>query len=174
MAILRVITHAEIEMHRLSYIAIPTKVADTVRASGMSPGYGHPTHTDVATGHGPCRHCLRTFEIGVERLTLFTYDPFHGIESLPLPGPVYVHADHCQRYDEDMGFPAGLLVHPVTLVAYGAGRRVLDEVHASGDEVQPALERLFDMPTVRYVHVRDRNAGCYDLRVERAVAQEVA
>jgi hypothetical protein len=173
-ASLRVTTYAEIDMQTLSYIAIPTALAEKVRASGKSPGYGHPTHTEVATGHGPCRHCLRTFEIGAERRTLFTYDPFHGLESLPLPGPVYVHADACERYDEDLGFPADLLGHPLTLVAYGEGRRMLDEVHVMGAEVQPALERLFDLPAVRYVHVRDRSAGCYDLRVERAVGREVA
>jgi len=161
-------------MPTLSYVAIPSTLADAVRASGRSPGYGHPTHTEVATGHGPCRHCLRTFGIGEERRTLFTYDPFHGLEPLPLPGPVFIHAEACERYDESGGFPSDLLVHPLTLVAYGDGRRTLDELHVSGDDVQPALERLFDLPAVRYVHVRDWSAGCYDLRVERAAVREVA
>lgn len=161
-------------MQTLSYIAIPTAVAEKVRTSGTSPGYGHPAHTEVATGHGPCRHCLRTFEIGAERRTLFTYDPFHDIESLPLPGPVFIHADSCARYEESNGFPADLLAHPLTLVAYGEGRRMLEEMHVAGGEVQPALDRLFGLPAVRYVHVRDRGAGCYDLRVERAFGREVA
>jgi len=161
-------------MRTLSYIAIPSALADKVRTSGTSPGYGHPAHTEVATGHGPCRHCLRTFDVGQERRTLFTYDPFHGIEPLPLPGPVYIHAEACERYDESAGFPADLLVHSLTLVAYAAGRRMLDEVHVIGDEVKPALERLFDAPAVRYVHVRDSKAGCYDLRVERAEVTEAA
>ena len=161
-------------MRTLRFIAIPTALASKVRASGRSPGYGHPAHTDIATGHGPCRHCLRTFEPGESRRTLFTYDAFHDVESLPLPGPVYIHADACERYVETRGFPVDLLAHPLTLVAYGEGRRTLDEMHVAGEEVQPALERLFDLPAVRYVHVRDRDAGCYDLSVARAETQEVA
>src|ERR1700757_3827213 len=60
--------------------AIPSKVADLVRSTMRSPGYGHPAHAEVATGYGPCRHCLRDFEVGKDRRILFTYDPFHGIE----------------------------------------------------------------------------------------------
>jgi hypothetical protein len=161
-------------MQALRFIAIPSALVDKVRMSGTSPGYGHPAHTEVATGHGPCRHCLRTFRVGEELRTLFTYDPFQGLEPLPLPGPVYIHADACERYDEANGFPADLLDHPLTLVAYGEARRTLDEVHVTGDEVQLALERLFALHAVRYVHVRDRNAGCYDLRIERVARQEVS
>jgi hypothetical protein len=73
--------------------AIPTKVADLVRSTMRSPGYGHPAHAEVATGYGPCRHCLRDFQVGKERRILFTYDPFHGIEPLPLPGPIFIHED---------------------------------------------------------------------------------
>ena len=155
-------------------VPIPADVAAEVRDTLLAPGYGHPAHTNVATGHGPCRHCLRTFKVGLEQRTLFTYDPFHGLESLPLPGPVYIHADACERYDEASGFPADLLDHPLTLVAYGEGRRTLHEVHVTGDAVQPALQRLLGLHAVRYVHVRDRNAGCYDLRVERDATTEVS
>lgn len=82
-------------MHDLRFIAIASTLADTVRTTGKSPGYGHPTYAEVATGHGPCRHCLRTFEIGVEQRTLFTYDPFYGLDPIPLPGPVFIHTEPC-------------------------------------------------------------------------------
>lgn len=71
-------------------VALPTATAERVRTTGRSPGYGHPAHSEVATGYGPCRHCLRTFRVGEERRTLFTHDPFHGLEELPLPGPVFI------------------------------------------------------------------------------------
>jgi hypothetical protein len=161
-------------MQALRFIAVPSALVEKVRTSGASPGYGHPAHTEVATGYGPCRHCLRTFQVGDERRTLFTYDPFHELEPVPLPGPVYIHAEPCERYDEASGFPADLLDHPLTLVAYGDGRRTLDEVHVTGDAVRSGLERLFALHAVRYVHVRDRSAGCFDLRVERVAAQEVS
>jgi hypothetical protein len=161
-------------MSELRFIAISSTLADRVRATGKSPGYGHPTYTELATGHGPCRHCLHTFEIGAERRTLFTYDPFHGLDPIPLPGPVFIHAEACERHDESSGFPQDLRSHPLTFAAYGDGRRLLHEIHVTDGVVEPVLERLFDASEVRYVHVRDQEAGCYDLRVERAKAAEAA
>jgi hypothetical protein len=35
-------------------------------------------------------------------------------------------------------------------------------------EVETAIERLFSRPEIDYLHVRDTEAGCYDLRLERA------
>lgn len=161
-------------MHHLRFVAISSTLAEKVRATGKSPGYGHPTHTEVATGHGPCRHCLRTFEIGSERRTLFTYDPFHGLDRIPLPGPVFIHAEACERYDDSAGFPEDLRTHPLTFAAYGEARRLLSETHVEDGVVEPVLERLFDAADVRYVHVRDLEAGCYDFRVERAAGKEAA
>jgi hypothetical protein len=84
--------------HSFRVAAIPTKVADLVRSTMRSPGYGHPAHTEIATGYGPCRHCLRDFQLGKDRRILFTYDPFYGIEPLPLPGPIFIHAGACERF----------------------------------------------------------------------------
>lgn len=149
-------------------VALPTATADVVRATGRSPGYGHPAHSEVATGYGPCRHCLRTFRVGEERRTLFTYDPFYGLEELPLPGPVFIHEEPCERYPEDGGFPRDLRSHPLTLNAYGRGRRLKAQEYVTDGAVETALDRLLARPDVDYMHVRDTTAGCYDLRVERA------
>jgi len=152
------------------YVGIPTAVADAVRATLTAPRYGHPAHVEVARGHGPCRHCLRAFDIGRERRILFTYDPFDGLESLPLPGPVYIHADACPRHAERDPFPDALRAHSLTLNAYASGRRLLAQHYVADGAVERALEGLFASPEVAYVHVRDTQAGCYDARVERAAA----
>jgi hypothetical protein len=89
----------------LRVIAIPTAIADAVRSTNKAPRYGHPVHTEVASGYGPCRHCLKTFSVGEDKRTLFTYDPFDGIHSVPLPGPVFIHAEDCARYPEENGYP---------------------------------------------------------------------
>lgn len=156
------------------YVAIPSEIAAAVRATLVSPRYGHPAHVETATGHGPCRHCLRTFRVGEERRILFTYDAFHGLEPLPQPGPVFVHAEPCARHDERAGFPEELRAHPLTLVAYARGRLHRAEVHVLDGAVEPALDALFARADVDYVHVRDMEAGCYDLRVERAPARDAA
>ena len=148
-------------------VAIPTKVADLVRSTMKSPGYGHPAHTEVASGYGPCRHCLRDFHIGQENRILFTYDPFFGIESLPLPGPIFIHAEQCERFSDTAGFPEDIRTHRLTLAAYGSGRRLLTEEHVEDGRVESAIQRLFSELPVKYIHVRDSEAGCYDFRIER-------
>lgn len=159
-------------MSEYRYIAIPQETADRVRQTMKSPGYGHPAHREVATGYGPCRLCLRTFEVGAEERILFTLDPFYGVENLPLPGPVFIHAEECVRYEENSGFPEDLLAHPLTFNGYAKGRRLLAEVHVEGSNVAAALNRIFANAEVDYVHVRDTLAGCYDLRVERRIVED--
>lgn len=148
-------------------IAIPTAVAEAVRATTVAPRYGHPAHAEVARGHGPCRHCLRSFEIGVDRRVLFTYDPFAGLESLPQPGPVYIHEAWCERYPEAGPFPGELREHRLTLTGFGRGRMYRCQEYVEDGAVEAAILRLFGRADVDYVHVSDTEAGCFDLRVER-------
>lgn len=148
-------------------IAIPTATADAVRTTRISPGYGHPAHAEVAGGYGPCRHCLRTFRVGEEKRVLFTLDPFAGVEALPLPGPVFIHEERCERYPEDAGFPDDLRPHALTLNAYARGRKLQAQEYVTDGNVEAAIEPLLARPEVDYIHVRDTEAGCYDLRIER-------
>jgi hypothetical protein len=154
-------------MSGYKFIAIPQETADRVRGTMKSPGYGHPAHREIASGYGPCRLCLKCFEIGKEERILFTLDPFYGLENLPLPGPVFIHAEDCKRYDEMSEFPEDLRTHPLTLNGYARGRRLLVQSYINDGQVDMALDRVLSQPEVDYVHVRDTNAGCYDLRVER-------
>src|SRR5262245_38468951 len=86
-------------MHSFRYTGIPALLAEEVRQTRRSPQYGHPAHRELAQTYGPCRLCLRTFAIGREDRFLFTYQPFSETGSLPAPGPVFIHADPCERYD---------------------------------------------------------------------------
>jgi hypothetical protein len=148
-------------------VAVSEGLAEKVRASRTSPGYGHPVHEEVATGYGPCRLCLRDFEVGVEKRLLFTLDPFHGLEPLPLPGPVFIHEEECERYPENGGFPVDIRSHDLTIAAYARGRLLRSEEHIAGKDVEGAIGRLLARDDVDYLHVRDTDAGCYDFRIER-------
>ena len=157
-------------MFRYRTIAIPTETAAAVRVSLRAPRYGHPADVEVATGYGPCRHCLRTFRVGEERRILFTYDPFDGLERFPLPGPIFIHEAECARYPEDGGFPQELTAHPLTVSGYGRGRVLRDQAHVEGTGVEAEIDRMLTRAGVDYLHVRDTSAGCYDLRIEREEA----
>jgi hypothetical protein len=154
-------------MSSCKVVAIPTKIAEQVRATMRSPGYGHPAHREVAKGYGPCRHCLRDFKVGEEERILFTYDPFHELGVQALPGPVFVHAEACERYPEDAGFPEDLLARVLTLDVYGDRRQLMAEEHVTKEELAARVENFWNTDGVEYIHVRDRSAGCYDLRLER-------
>jgi hypothetical protein len=148
-------------------IAVGGQIAETVRKTLRSPGYGHPAYSEVATGYGPCRLCLKPFTVGEERRILFTYDPFHEKEKLPLPGPVFIHETECRRYPEDAGFPADMLFRRLTLNGYASGRRLIAQRYVSDGVVEPELDRLLRDRGIAYIHVRDTDAGCYDFRIER-------
>jgi len=151
-------------------VAIPTDVAKAVRATLRAPVYGFPAHAEVATDAAPCRHCLRAFIAGKDRRILFTYDRFAGVESLPQPGPIYVHAETCERYAEQNGFPEELRGSPRTVEAYGRGRRLLAQEHVSNGIFEPVIEKLFASPEVDYLQVNSTRAGCFTFRIERAIA----
>jgi hypothetical protein len=57
-------------MLRYRVSGISEQLAQTVRSTLQSPQYGHPAHVEVASGYGPCRQCLKTFNQGQEERIL--------------------------------------------------------------------------------------------------------
>ncbi len=151
-------------------VAIPTQVAEAVRTTLRAPVYGFPAHAELATDDAPCRHCLRTIIANKDRRILFTYDRFSGVEPLPQPGPVYVHAGSCSRYSEDAGFPEELRGSPRTLEAYARGRRLVALEYVADGKFEPTIDRLFSHPDVDYLQVNSTTAGCFTFRIQRAPA----
>ncbi|HEY0782242.1 MAG TPA: DUF1203 domain-containing protein, partial [Thermoanaerobaculia bacterium] len=164
-------TAAAAEPAMVSYrtVAIPEKVAAHVRSNLTAPGYGHPAHVEVATGYGPCRSCLGTFVEGKDERILFTYDPFHGLDDYPSPGPVFIHKETCSRH-EAAAFPDGLRELPLVLEGYGRGRWIVARERIENGDVDSAVARLFAHAAVEYLHVRNGEAGCYIARIERSDA----
>jgi hypothetical protein len=155
-------------MSELRMIAIASELAEKVRATMMSPGYGHPVTAKVATGLGPCRHCLQAFVVGEDVRLLFTLNPFDGVASIPQPGPVFLHEEACDRYVEGDGYPEGLPQLGALLDGYDGEQMVRRrELVAKDVSPEPLMREMLMDPLVRYVVVRDPNAGCYRMRVER-------
>jgi hypothetical protein len=152
--------------HEFTVTALPQDVADHVREHGRDPVWGHQAVTQPATGFGPCRLCLRTFREGEELRVLFTHDTYAGVAEFPQPGPVYIHADDCERY-ESRGFPSDLRTLKLTFEGIAAGPRVVAVERTEGEGVEQAIGPLLDLPEVEYVHVRNTEAGCFVARVVR-------
>jgi hypothetical protein len=154
-------------MRSFRVVAIPTAVVSLLRETMRAPVYGFPAHAEVANDPAPCRHCLRTFAVDVDRRILFTYDRFAGVETLPQPGPVYVHAEECTHYSEDSGFPEELRGSPRTLEAYARGRRLVAQEYVTDGQFETIIEQLLERRDVDYIQVNSTSAGCYTFRIER-------
>jgi hypothetical protein len=149
---------------RFTVRGIPQEIADEARRTRRSPGYGHPAHHEIAAGTGPCRCCLRPFRPGVEERLLFTYRPAGDETSLMAPGPIYIHAAHCESYS-GLDFPSELRALPLAFEARAAGSRVVELTRAAAIEGQ--ISRLFDRGDTGWLHVRHAEAGCFIARVDR-------
>lgn len=146
--------------------AIPEETAHKVRETMKSAQYGHPAFADTAKGYGPCRLCLKTFNIGKEERILFTYNAFEGLSELPLPSPIYIHKDECARYDAE-GFPRDLRKLPIALECYGAESNLYAREKVNDKTIELTIERIFANPKVEYIHIRNTEAGCFIARIER-------
>lgn len=153
-------------------LPIDSKLAEAVRNTLKSPQYGHPAHVETASGYGPCRACLKQFRAGEEGRILFTFNPFQGLDEYPSPGPVFIHADSCQSYDNAQAFPEELRSLPLTLEAYGENRWIIARERPAAAEIEGSVERLLHTSGVRYIHVRNTEAGCFIARIEPDSATE--
>ena len=151
-------------MLRYRISGIPESLAREVRSTLQSPQYGHPAHVETATGYGPCRQCLRTFRQGEEERILFTYQPF-AAPALPDPGPVFIHREACDRYD-DLAFPEELRSIPLVVESYSASGEMLERCLAGDDPIEQVLELRAGDPQVQYLHLRNAEAGCFIARVQ--------
>lgn len=147
-------------------MAIPPEIASQARATMKSPQYGHPAHADVATGYGPCRSCLKTFERDKEIRILFTYNAFAGLSNLPLPGPIFIHQGDCERYQANE-FPADLRALPIVLEGYGGNSWLVARERVTDADFENVIIRLFARNAVDYIHIRNAEAGCFIARIER-------
>jgi hypothetical protein len=145
---------------------ISDALASAARQSMRSPQYGHPAHAEVATGYGPCRLCLQTFEVGAEERLLFTYQPFTDPAALPAPGPVFIHRAGCQRYDSP-ALPDALRPLPLVVEGYGGGGALLAQHRVGSALFEEVLETVFEEEEVAYAHLRNAEAGCFIARVDR-------
>jgi Protein of unknown function (DUF1203) len=154
-------------MQNVRIVAIATEIAEQVRTTMKAPVYGFPAHLEVAEDIAPCRHCLRIIA-AEDRRILFTYDRFTGKESLPQPGPVYIHADRCQRYPENGAFPEELRNSPRTVEAYARGRKLKGQEYIADGRFESVIEKLLADRDVDYLQINSTTAGCFTFRIERA------
>ena len=147
-------------------VPIPGEIAGSVREKLISPQYGHPAFADVAKGYGPCRQCLKTFVKGAEERILFTYNAFEHLSRLPSPGPVYIHKDECEGFNEN-GFPPGLIDLPLLFEGYASESKLVKRETVEKQNIDHQIAEIFAAPEIDYINIRNSEAGCFVARIER-------
>jgi hypothetical protein len=153
----------------MNYRVVPISktVAVNVRKTMTSPHGGLPAFSAVATGYGPCRSCLKTFRQGKEERIYISYDPFAGVSNLPLPGPVFIHADSCSEYSYDT-FPPDLLTIPMIFEGFGDNSRLITSEPLKAQRLDEQIDSVLNTAGVKFIHLRNGEAGCFIAKIERA------
>src|SRR5438094_3510524 len=144
----------------------PTEVAETARRAAEA---GAPDHAivvaDSPRGY-PCRHCLRFAQLG-ERVVLFPYQSIPVGHPYSEIGPIFVHAESCERYAATHEYPADFRDGRV-MRAYNSKFDMIDAEVVNGNEPESVIEKLFQNPETAFVDARSVSRGCFTFRILRA------
>jgi hypothetical protein len=151
-------------MHTLKIVALETDVAHSARHNSQGI-FGNPIERSTPDeGGAPCRHCLRRSKPG-EAVLLFSHSPFFAPSPYKEVGPIFVHADECDRFDGS-AFPEDFKTSKIVLRGYGERNEIREAALVDGEVAGRAAAMLED-PDIAYLHARFALAGCFACRIER-------
>jgi hypothetical protein len=147
-------------------LPLPTEIADAARRAANAGAADHALITVDSPGSSPCRYCLRWAQPG-ERVILFPYAAIPSGHPYSETGPIFVHADKCQRYSATSEYPADFRNGRV-FRAYDSKYNIIDARIVDGSEPEAVIESLFQNPETTFVDVRSVTRGCFTFRIQRA------
>ncbi|PYJ72475.1 MAG: hypothetical protein DME75_04675 [Verrucomicrobia bacterium] len=146
-------------------VPLPTKIADTARRAARAGAADHAiVVADSPTGY-PCRHCLH-FAQPEERMVLFPYEAIPVGHPYSETGPIFVHAESCERYAATHEFPADFRKGRV-MRAYNSKFDMIEAEIVDGSEPESIIEKLFQNPDTAFVDARSITRGCFTFRIRR-------
>ena len=146
-------------------IPLATEVAATARRVAASGASDHAIVVADSPGGFPCRHCLRYARSG-ERMILFPYTAIPAGHPYSESGPIFVHAESCERYHARDEFPADFRKGRV-MRAYNSSYDMIDAEVVNGDAPEAIIEKLLQKPETAFVDARSVTHGCYTFRIQR-------
>ena len=146
-------------------VPLASAVADAARRTATSGAADHAVITADSPKAYPCRHCLRWAQAG-ERVILFPYASVPAGHPYSETGPIFVHAEPCERYGATDEYPADFREGRV-FRAYDANHDMIDAEVVNGSEPEAVIEKLLKNPETAFVHARSVTGGCYTFGIER-------
>jgi hypothetical protein len=154
----------------IRFEAMSTAEARAYQAGALDAN-GQKPERQISDGAGvPCRHCQQDVAKGAAYLIL-NYRPFPALQPYAESGPIFLHAEQCERYDDDGEPPAMFFKNHRRYLIKGYNDR--DRiVYGTGWIVEPAdmpaaAEKILARDDVKYVHVRSALNNCYQCRIDR-------
>jgi|SRR5579872_1484767 len=155
-----------VQKSTVKVVAMPTEVAERARKT-LKDDFGHALIPEIVDGVAPCRHCLRIAPAGT-RMILLSYRPFPA-DNGPYceVGPVFIHAEPCERYSSENAIPQDFAPRELVVRAYTRNNAIHDSTIAPPGTALDRAASFLENPQVAYVHVRNTTYTCFDFQIER-------
>ena len=151
-------------------VALESGLVESLQNGGLDANGHKPERHICQGGMMPCRHCLTDIKAG-EPYLILAHRPFPKAQPYAEQGPIFLHAERCQRHPDSEDVPRLFLGRKDYLIrGYGADDRI---VYGTGKIVAPAAmaqaaQEMFAEGRVAYIHVRSASNNCYQARIDRA------
>jgi uncharacterized protein DUF1203 len=146
-------------------VPVQTKIAEAARLAAEAGRPDHAILTTEAPQTFPCRHCL-TWAAPGERMILFPFASIPAGHPYSESGPIFVHAEPCERYRTTEEYPAEFREGRVVR-AYNARHEMIAAEVANGAGPEAVIERFLQKPETALIHIRSVSRGCYTMGIER-------
>lgn len=146
-------------------VPIRTEIAEAARREAEAGAPDHAVVTADSPSGYPCRHCLRWAQPG-EWMILFPFAAIAPGRPYSESGPIFVHAEPCERYAATHEYPLEFRTGRAVR-AYNSQHDIIAAEVANGEGPEAVIERFLQKPETAFVHVRSASRGCYTMEVER-------
>lgn len=144
---------------------------DAVRdlQNGGPDAYGHKPERHMSDGDGiPCRHCLQNIDKG-EPYLVVAFRPFQSVQPYAETGPIFLHAEPCERSTANGQTPAILSSPGYIVRGYDGDERI---VYGTGavvptDDIAARADELLADDHIAFIHVRSASNNCFQCRIDR-------
>ena len=144
-----------------------TKIKNTLKDD-----FNNNVIEQLATGYGPCRVSLKPFKVGQEVRLLFKHSPFEIDNIFNQVGPIFIHKDEVEEYQDVYHFPkeikADKINFPLTLIGYSKEQKMIFTKLVGELHVENLIEETFNQnEEIDFLHVRNAEASCFICKIER-------
>src|SRR4029450_8809737 len=143
--------HLAVDMKTLNFQIIPlsSEVAEAARRAAAAGAPDHAVVIADSPNRVPCPHLLPWGQPG-ERILLFPYAAIPPGHPYSESGPIFVHAEPCERYHATREYPSAFRNGRV-FRAYNANYDMIDAQVVNGSEPEAVVEKLLQNPETAFV-----------------------